>query len=116
MASFASACAACPQAERCTTSKAGRSVSIHPHEAVLQAHKAAQQTAEWQQAYSGTRPKVERKIAHFVARAWGGRKARTRGKQRIATDVDTLAAAINWNRLNVLGVHWNGSAWAATGP
>lgn len=116
MASFASACAACPQAERCTTSKAGRSVSIHPHEAVLQAHKAAQQTAEWQQAYSGTRPKVERKIAHFVARAWGGRKARTRGKQRIATDVDTRAAAINWNRLNVLGVHWNGSAWAATGP
>lgn len=116
IAAFGPACAACPRAERCTTNRAGRSVTIHPHEQILQDHKAAQQTAEWQQAYTGTRPKVERKIGHFVSRMWGGRKARTRGTARVATDVDTRAAALNWSRLDVLGVRWSGAAWAAAGP
>ena len=116
LASFASACASCPLAERCTTNSSGRTISIHPHERILQSHKVEQQTVEWRQAYTATRPKVERKLAHFVSRVWGGRKARTRGKDRISTDVDTRAAAINWSRLDVLGVHWNGAAWAAAGP
>ena len=109
-------CADCPLAGQCTTNKAGRTITIHPHEQILQDHKADQQTAEWQQADTGTRPKVERKIGHFVAKVWGGRKARTRGKRRVATDVDTRAASINWSRLHVLGVHWNGAVWAAAGP
>jgi hypothetical protein len=116
MAGFGSACASCPLAGQCTTNKAGRTITIHLHEQILQDHKADQQTAEWQQAYTGTRPKVERKIGHFVARVRGGRKARTRGTRRVATDVDTRAAAINWARLGVLGVRWNGAAWAAAGP
>jgi Transposase DDE domain/Transposase domain (DUF772) len=116
LASFGPVCADCPLAGQCTTNKAGRSVTIHAHEQILQDHKADQQTAEWQQAYTGTRPKVERKIGHFVAKVWGGRKARTRGKRRVATDVDTRAASINWSRLHVLGVHWNGAVWAAAGP
>jgi hypothetical protein len=116
VARFGPACTACPLAGKCTTNTNGRSVTIHPHEGILQAHKADQQTAEWQQAYTGTRPKVERKIGHFVAKLWGGRKARTRGRHRVATDADTRAAAVNWSRLEVLDVHWNGAAWAATGP
>jgi hypothetical protein len=116
LASFGPACGSCPLVERCTTNSSGRTISIHPHEQILQTHKAEQQTVQWQQAYTATRPKVERKIAHFVSRVWGGRKARTRGKDRIATDVDTRAAALNWSRLNTLGVHWNGAAWAAAGP
>jgi Transposase DDE domain/Transposase domain (DUF772) len=116
LASFSPACSACPFAEHCTTSASGRTISIHPHEQILQNHKAEQQTAQWQQAYTATRPTVERKVAHFVSRVWGGRKARTRGKDRIRTDVDTRAAALNWSRLDVLGVQWNGAAWAAAGP
>ena len=54
--------------------------------------------------------------AHFASRIWGSRKARTRGIKRIATDADTRAAALNWSRLDVLGVHWNGATWAAAGP
>jgi len=115
-ARFGPACTTCPLAQQCTTNKSGRSVTIHPHEGILQAHKADQKTAEWQEAYTGTRPKVERKIGHFVAKLWGGRRARTRGKDRVATDADTRAAAVNWSRLAVLGVHWTGAAWAATGP
>jgi hypothetical protein len=116
LAAFGKACSSCPLSEQCTTNKTGRTISIHPHEEVLQAHKAAQQTPDWQEAYTGTRPKVERKIGHFVAKVWGGRKARTRGKHRVATDVDTRAAALNWSRLDTLGVRWNGAAWAAAGP
>jgi Transposase DDE domain/Transposase domain (DUF772) len=116
LASFGPACGSCPLVELCTTNASGRTISVHPHEQILQTHKAAQQTVQWQQAYTATRPTVERKIAHFVSRVWGGRKARTRSKDRIAIDVDSRAAALNWSRLDVLGVHWNGATWAAAGP
>jgi hypothetical protein len=115
-ASFSSACASCPLAQRCTTNKTGRTITIHPREQLLQDHKADQQTLEWRQAYTATRPTVERKIGHFVARLRGGRKARARGQHRVATDADTRAAALNWARLYVLGVRWAGGAWAAAGP
>lgn len=67
---------------------------------------------EWQHAYRSTRPKVERKIAHFVRVRWGGRNARTRGRQRVATDVETRAAAVNWARLATLDVSFTNGAWA----
>jgi L-fuconolactonase len=93
-AGFDGHCGGCPLRAACTTSTDGRTVTVHPREAVLQAHKAAQADPAWQDAYTGTRPKVERKIAHYVRVAWGGRKARVRGKERVATDVDTRAAAV----------------------
>jgi hypothetical protein len=115
-ADFAPHCATCPLRDRCTTSTSGRSVTIHPKEAVLQRAKTAQADPEWQHAYRSTRPKVERKIAHFVRVRWGGRNARTRRRQRVATDVETRAAAVNWARLATLGVSFTHGAWApATG-
>lgn len=115
-AEFADACSTCPLRQRCTASASGRSVSIHRKEEVLQRHKAAQADPAWQEAYRSTRPKVERKIAHFVRVAWGGRKARTRGKDRIATDVDTRAAAFNWARMATLGIDMVDGRWAAAPP
>lgn len=115
-ADFAGHCSGCPLRERCTTAAAGRTITIHPEEALLQQAKTEQADPEWQQAYRGTRPKVERKIANFVRVMWGGRKARTRGVRRVGTDVDTRAAAVNWARLATLGVHWDGGAWAAAPP
>jgi hypothetical protein len=41
-AAFDGACGGCPLRAACTTSAGGRTVTIHPREAVLQAHKAAQ--------------------------------------------------------------------------
>lgn len=115
-ADFAEGCITCPLRQRCTTSASGRSISIHRKEEVLQRHKAAQADPVWQEEYRSTRPKVERKIAHFVRVAWGGRKARTRGRQRISTDVDTRAAAINWARLATLGVDLVDGRWAKVPP
>lgn len=115
-ADFAAHCATCALRDRCTTSTWGRTVTIHPKEAVLQRAKTAQDDPEWQHAYRSTRPKVERKIAHFVRVRWGGRNARTRGRQRVATDVETRAAAVNWARLATLGVSFTDRGWTpATG-
>ena len=112
-ADFAEHCVHCPLRERCTTSTAGRSVTIHPKEAILQRAKTAQADPEWRHAYRSTRPKVERKIAHFVRVAWGGRKARTRGRQRVTTDVITRAAAVNRARLATLGASFIDGHWTA---
>lgn len=43
---FGSVCAACPLRALCTTSKTGRSVSVHPQEARLQEARAYQRTPE----------------------------------------------------------------------
>jgi IS5 family transposase len=114
-ADFGAHCEGCPLRERCTTSASGRSVTIHRKEALLQRHKAAQSDPEWQQSYRSTRPKVERKIANFVRVAWGGRKARTRGRERVTTDAHTRAAAVNFARLATLGVHRVDGRWATAG-
>jgi Transposase DDE domain/Transposase domain (DUF772) len=111
-ASFGDLCTSCPLRDRCTTSATGRTVTIHPREATLTEHRARQADPAWKQRYRATRPKVERKISHFVRRAWGGRKARTRGKARILTDVLTRAAVLNLARLGVLGLRHEPAGWA----
>ncbi|HTW97897.1 MAG TPA: IS1182 family transposase [Acidimicrobiales bacterium] len=116
IAGFGDLCASCPLQSRCTTAKTGRTITIHRHEQILRQHKADQQNEEWKQQYSGTRPKVERKIAHFVHKPWGGRRARTRGAARVLTDVVTRAAVANFARLGVLGVRWDGAVWARGSP
>jgi hypothetical protein len=110
-ASFAPHCATCPLRADCTSSAKGRSIAIHPHEVALQRGKAAQRGEEWKLRYRTDRPVVERKIAHFTRRAWGGRKARVRGLDRVKTDVATRAGVLNWARLAVLGLHSAPSGW-----
>ncbi|MGH9119838.1 MAG: transposase, partial [Acidimicrobiales bacterium] len=113
-ADFGEHCNSCPLRERCTTSTSGRTVTIHTREALLQRAKANQATPEWQQAYRSTRPKVERKIAHFVRAGWGARRARTRGAKRVSTDAATRAAAVNWARLATIGLAFTDGHWALT--
>lgn len=111
-ASFAPHCSGCPLRIACTTSQRGRVVSIHEHEQVLQAAKARQRDPEFKATYRATRPTVERKIAHFVRRPWGGRKARCRGIKRIRTDVDTRAGALNLARMARLRLFRSPLGWA----
>jgi hypothetical protein len=111
-ASFGKLCSSCPLRDLCTKSAAGRKITIHPREATLQEHRTRQKDPAWKQRYRATRPKVERKIGHFVRRAWGGRKARTRGKARILTDILARAAVLNLARLGVLGLRHETGGWA----
>ena len=103
-ASFAGACATCPLRAGCTNSPNGRTVSVGPHEAVLARARAAQADPAWKADYRATRPKVERKFGHLMARKHGGRHARVRGTPKIDADFNLLAAAVNLARLGVLGL------------
>lgn len=106
-------CADCPLREQCTASAGGRSVNVGPHEALLAAERARQKDPAWQADYRANRPKVERKLAHLVRRWHGGRRARVRGRQRVAQDWDLNAAAHNLARLAVLGVRKTTTGWQA---
>jgi hypothetical protein len=109
---FGRACATCPLAAGCSESKTGRRITIGRHEAKLAAARTRQQDPAWQADYRATRPKVERKLAHLMRRRHGGRRARVRGRARIAADFSLLAAATNLARLAVLGVsHHTGTGW-----
>ena len=111
-------CIACPLRTACTKPRAGRVISIHPHESVLQRAKTRQRDPDWQQGpYRRNRPTVECKISHFTRRPWGGRKARCRGQARILTDVLTRASVINLARPAALGLHHTPDGWTiALGP
>lgn len=112
-ASFGAACAGCPLAAQCTTAKDGRRVTVGRHEQRLAEARANSADPAWQADYRATRPKVERKIAHLMRRRHGGRRARMRGREKIAADFSLLAAAVNITRLGVLAVMSTGGGnWA----
>lgn len=111
---FGSLCASCPLAARCTSSAAGRTISIGAYEAELARARTSQADPAWRSEYRATRPKVERKLGHLMRRRHGGRRARVRGQTKIAADFSLLAAAANVARLGVLGLTSNGpGSWAA---
>lgn len=113
-AAFGAACAACPLASQCTTASKGRTITIGPHERLLATARTRQRDAAWQADYRATRPKVERKLAHLLRRRHGGRRARVRGRVKVAADFSLLAGAVNLARLGVLGLCWTPAAgWAA---
>ena len=104
IAHFGQACAGCPLAARCTTSKDGRSLHVGPHEAALTRARERQRDPAWHADYKATRPKVERKIGHLMRRKHGGRRARMRGREKVDADFSLLAGAINLARLATLGL------------
>jgi hypothetical protein len=112
VATFGMACASCPLMARCTTSTAGRSIGVGPHEASLVRARAARHDPAWRADYRATRPKVERRIAQLMRRRHGGRRARVRGRPKVAADFSLLAAAVNLARLAVLGLVAQGAGWA----
>jgi hypothetical protein len=104
LASFGIRCKSCPMAASCTDSKAGRNIQVNKDERVLHGARTSQRSAEWRCNYRATRPKVERKLAHLMRRKHGGRRARMRGRERVAQDFKMLCAAVNLQRLAKLEV------------
>lgn len=114
-AEFGAACAACPLRAQCTDSKTGRQITISRWETHLAAARTRQTDPAWQADYRATRPKVERKIAHLIRRRHGGRRARMRGRHRVAADFTLLAAATNLARLARIGLtHTPETGWSLT--
>ena len=85
-------CAQCPLKTQCTTSAKGRSVSIHPDEALLIELRERQQTPEGRSQLR-ERVAVEHTLAH-VGR-WQGRRARYRGMRKNLFDLRRCAVVHN---------------------
>ena len=85
-------CAACPLRQHCTPSPAGRSVSIHPDEALLAELRKRQATPAGR-AELRERVKVEHALAHVGH--WQGRRARYRGTRKNLFDLRRVAVIHN---------------------
>jgi transposase len=85
-------CAACPLRDRCTTSSNGRSVAIHPDEALLAELRQRQQTPAGR-AQLRERVQVEHALAHVGH--WQGRRARYRGTRKNLFDLRRVAVVHN---------------------
>jgi hypothetical protein len=85
-------CAACPLRQRCTASRSGRSVSIHPDEKLLAELRDYQHTPAGR-ARLRERVKVEHALAHIGR--WQGRRARYRGTRKNLFDLRRAAVIHN---------------------
>ncbi len=85
-------CAVCPLKAQCTTSAKGRSVSIHPDEALLVELRRGQQTPEGRSKLR-ERVAVEHTLAHVGH--WQGRRARYRGRRKNLFDLRRCAVVHN---------------------
>jgi hypothetical protein len=72
---FGAACRGCPFLAQCTTSKKGRVLSVHEHEALLRAARRQAETEEFQRVYRQHRPMVERTIAWLTPATAGSATA-----------------------------------------
>ncbi len=113
IADFGPHCEGCALRPKCTTSSSGRTISVHPEHKRIRRARDRQRDVAWRRDYRATRPKVERKIAHLMRRRHGGRRARMRGRERVAQDFKMLCAAVNLQRL---AMHELRSVDARPGP
>lgn len=92
-------CAACPLRQRCVAGSGPRSVALHPHEALLQQARAAQQRPAVKRKLR-RRPIIERKIDH--CKDAGAGKARYRGRRKVLLQARLAAVVVNLKRLAIL--------------
>ncbi|MFN0071443.1 MAG: transposase, partial [Chloroflexota bacterium] len=85
-------CGPCPLRDKCARGKAGRSVSVHPQERLLQAARAFQANPAFRE-YRTRRQAVEHRIARLIQ--LGLRPARSVGRAKTLFQVAMAAAVAN---------------------
>ena len=106
---FGAGCRGCPLRARCTTSTAGRSLTIHEHASLQRVHRAHAADPDFQAVYRQHRPMVERSLAWLTR---GNRRLRYRGTTKNNARLHHRAAAVRLTRLRRLGL--NGVIEAST--
>ena len=109
---FGAACRGCPLRARCTTAKTGRTLHLHPHDAVLRAARAAWATQpSLREDYRTHRPNVERVISQVASR--GGRRLKLRylGVTKNNAWLKHRSAALNLRNLINRGLSRRDGAW-----
>jgi hypothetical protein len=111
---FGVACRGCPLRDRCTSSASGRTLRLHPHDALQRAHRHRAHDPEFQAVYRQHRPMVERSIAWLVA--GGNRRLRFRGTTLNDLWLHHRVAGLNLRRLLALGLERTATGWTLAAP
>ena len=109
-ATFGALCRGCPLRQRCTASATGRTLRLHPHDAITRAHRRRARDPLFQTVYRQHRPMVERSIAWLVA--GGNRRLRFRGTTANNLWLHHRVAGLNLRRLLTLGLTRTNDSWA----
>ncbi|WP_334173376.1 IS1182 family transposase [Sinomonas sp.] len=106
---FGGACTGCPLRDRCTSAKDGKSLTLHPHDALQREHRARATDPGFIATYRRHRPMVERSIA-WLAR--GNRRVPYLGVARNNAWLSLRSAGLNLRRMVNLGLTSINGAWA----
>lgn len=110
---FGAACRGCPLRARCTASKTGRTLTLHPRDALLRAARR-----DWaarpalREDYRKYRPNVERVISQVASRGGRRLKLRYRGTARNNAWLKNRTAALNLRNLISRGLDCQNGTWA----
>ena len=107
---FKAACRDCPLRARCTTSARGRTLRLHPHDALQRAHRVRATDPGFQAVYRQHRPMVERSISWLVA--GHNRRLRFVGTRLNDLWLHHRVAGLNLRRLLTLGLTRSDGSWA----
>jgi IS5 family transposase len=105
---FGVACRDCPLLTRCTTSKTGRTLTLHEHDLLQRAHRRRASDNGFQATYRRHRPMAERSIAWLTR---GNRRVPYRGIEKNNAWLHNRAAALNLRRLLALGLTAQDGTW-----
>jgi len=109
---FGATCGSCPLRERCTTSKTGRTLSLHPHDGLLRAARAAWAAGPGlRRDYATHRPNVERTVAQVATYRGRRIKLRYRGVTKNNAWLKRRTAALNLRNLLGRGLTRHDGAW-----
>jgi len=109
---FGVACTGCPLRARCTTSKTGRTLQVHPRDALLrQARRQWRDDQHLRDTYRQHRPMVERSIAWLIGPKGRCRKLRHRGLTNGDLWLHLRIAGLNLRRLLNLGLTRDTGTW-----
>jgi hypothetical protein len=112
---FGAACRTCPLRERCTTSKDGRTIRLHPHDALLrQARHEWATNPDLRDRYRRHRPNIERVVSQIANRGARRLKLHYRGVAANNAWLKRRTAALNLRRLLNLGLTRLHGTWILT--
>jgi hypothetical protein len=110
---FGVACRGCPLRARCTSSQKGRTLSLHPHDALLrQARRDWREDEDLRVVYRQHRPMVERSISWLIGPKGRCRKLRYRGVSANDAWLHLRMAGLNLRRMLNLGLQRQDGVWA----
>jgi hypothetical protein len=113
VATFGALCRACPLRQRCTTSKTGRKLVLHDHDALLrQARRDWAADPQLRDSYRRHRPNVERVISQLASRGGRRLKLRYRGTASNNAWLKRRTAALNLRNLIGRGLTHHDGTWA----